>query len=1654
MKKRWVWPLIIFTLLVGVWLSIGSLQLKMMEWYLTGYCQKYFDHSLTYEKSQLHSDGTISIEGVTLRPANQSYSLHIDRLIIDSLVDWPGRLLYARLSVVRPTFQLLSVDVNPTGTRKAPLTRPYFFLRPKVDWEIIEGNVVLGEKSKDRIALSGKGLYEQGLEAAIELEFQDKQLSIAVSADESTCGIDVRGEGVVAPFKSFINRGPFHRWKAVEGTFTTALSFQCTATQNWRALGELRVNDLKLVSSSEQWEMKVGNFLTWSEDEEKVEFALSDLSIIDREREDLVLLKELAWKGEMDPNFSFQGKGEVIALNQKGSAPLQFSAKGEIVNFEEWGVELTGERKLDSTIAFSYHQCGCKSQKMGLKSERGDALILSELFFLLRSEVYPLLSLSLQKGLIDLDLEVEKKGEELSIDLNHFVGQDLAGFLWGGACSAKSLEATFQGNGVQSRENATYHLKLSDGFGKWVTPQAKYLMENVDGQVDVQEGMIDSESFITFNSNGILGTLSFAEEMEISTVHMRLEGPLGVSLLSLPTPIETVISSPFLLNLERNLPDSEFVVIADLRLKNGKMDVEGKAELIALNKASSDLWEFTFEMPMIFPLTLKQGTLKGELIPIERYIPSAWLPDPAVTFSGNATVLATYENGETELQYQLKNALVEHPQFSLAIPFLQGDKFLPGHWGRAKEGGITRAYFPLEGASLLEKSHEMSVTEVTGDLYLSSEALSIPNFQGYLGEIYLQGGALLDLATNTVHAVGQGSCHRIRAVREVLGHWHLPALFDLPIEGIVSTAEEGIVFNTSWQDEKVDIDFTVSGFLEAGKMEARGFNTQLQDLSASFIYNYKADALEVEGLQGSVVMGADGKEKLYTLSSDQMTLHQFSTQEGSFDLWLGDRMGDLFRLVGKTKRSEKGGLLVATFDDHLTHIGSIHPEQFQFAVDSEGKLQQFNMDLAFSLERSLPELKVVEHLGLFPLPQSLHKAFQQVHSASGDIISSLNFDPNDRQFRVSMQGEGISFDDQEFGHLSMKGNYKENIWKIEQLELDVFSLAAELREEKDRIEIPFFGFYFGQSFLLGSKGFYLPSEDLLQVELSLVELALDHLKEWDSLRPLFERYDLKGELKARGSLSLKFLDEAPWYLVEASLDTSVNNLSCSGLQFEDCSRVDVHYQSIRGVEVSKFTSNIRPGSCNFTIPMTVEKGGYSIPHSQVWIQGGQVSLAQENTRAFIEHIDQSAPDHKWSFALQQFTKSQLDPQTQILFDLCHEPLGTSFHLLLSEGNYRIGGMDFPFEKMQIACDPLECRLDGQIRMANQPVCFTLRSALPSLKEGEMVLSLLSKFDESPEWPLLLLWERTENNRIAISRAMGKFGPLTCSLSEGEVKSDEAAFLEGRIQIDLKEMQELLPNVFATQPLSAGLCEWTGTLSLDPMRWGQSTFQGKLRAQEMMLFGSKWGELSSQIVGKKGEILFSDVNIHHPSGAFLAPIATLKQEGMDWHLYFPELTGRNLSPWIEPESSRLKEFEVDLIRLEGLDMVFGDSLTASAEGELSFHRESDLVEFSSFQTEFASDQNESEIWLPRSGQISFSLRPEQIELTGCQDVITDQKAIRYHLSKKYPSTVGFDGKLSLYLNVQPYHVLAPLAEFITVSVRGTLESPEVNFAKTASSSHSP
>lgn len=1070
---------------------------------------------------------------------------------------------------------------------------------------------------------------------------------------------------------------------------------------------------------------------------------------------------------------------------------------------------------------------------------------------------------------------------------------------------------------------------------------------------------------------------------------------------------------------------------------------------------------------MQHPLAIQEGSFEGRGLSLPRYL-GALLPGQDTSgISGTADIRGNFDAKRLIVDISLLNGLWDHPHFRIDAT---GSHIPLARPSVDPQSGYVLVRMPFSGTSFYDKTHHLAFTDISGvaefrgdrivvkDLEAASEGMTFgvdvtikdPLQPGGPSEYRLQSreasGSVVQLKTLMSHLDGGAG-----------------VLHKLPLDGIVALNTDGGLLIARPNADGLGIEASLNGEVRDAKIVQGSGDVTVRELGMRFAYRYPENTLAVSDLQGTVLVGRQGRSvEEYRLAGDRIMVHQYPKGFVEFDLWVGDKVRDVLRVTGEAHSTAVEGSHTLTrfaFDLKNTHFGNVHPSNLQLGLRDWSQIVLFNADMDFDLSTTLRDIQRLSRTGLTGLSKRIIDEVQDMPSAEGDFSVSLSYDRTIPTFTYKVMGHEIKLYDQTVHHAYLAGSVQGDNWLVDHLKIDDLSVAADVQAQGDKWKINFLGVRATRALTMGLEGDYDPEEETFTGRVNLFEVNMSRLKEWHVTRRFAEAYDPKGDVRAQGRLVAVLCPSPDWCHIQGDFETLFRSIEIGGIRFRDAQHVATRFDSDRGLSLQKIQTALLPSrSSDKPVEIRIDQVSYNIAQNELSVDGGSFKTPHGPMGRLAEALKA-----KWGNLAFQVTRDLFDKVVskdgiggRFSFQLA--PGTSSVQLGLDSGVYFYNNHPYVLKDFLATYNPYELKVGGQFEYRGKPLWVTFRNECPISPYGQLFLS-----DQQPDRnetvrdrSLAVNWEFEPKKGFTIQKVDGHLFGLDAHLvaEDSPFNSSPYHTLTGQVTVDAQEVAPLLSAEFVQGVRDAGL---QATYVLDG-KWQVSsllpewvTFDGKATTDRWQIAGYSLNSFEASMELSSKQLKLRNVRVEDPAGVIRMPEVTLaKQQGRRWRLSIPEAVATDLTPSAlrrSDESGKKRRHDVSFpsITLSNLSGEMSDLSTFAGEGTARFIHASKkkspkgLLGFTSdLMSRIGLDL---EMVTPASGIVEYQIRDRKVVLTRLKDTYSQGKLAKFALPKDgKPSTIGFNGNLDIAVRLKPNQPLLKLADKMTFLIQGTLKKP--------------
>ncbi|MBA3239337.1 MAG: hypothetical protein H0T62_13480 [Parachlamydiaceae bacterium] len=417
------------------------------------------------------------------------------------------------------------------------------------------------------------------------------------------------------------------------------------------------------------------------------------------------------------------------------------------------------------------------------------------------------------------------------------------------------------------------------------------------------------------------------------------------------------------------------------------------------------------------------------------------------------------------------------------------------------------------------------------DIYLASTILLKPSMEGHYG---------ISLTVEALNA-------RVSDIQQLLSHFDkFTPLTALPLQGNIALGKKKNCFDLMFTPDGCKLHPSFFGSLSEGRFNGARQDLTFDDLAFDFTYDYDAKTLYFNNFQGALFLGAADNAEEYSLAGHSISFTDLRKFQATFDISLLGKEGNIFRLAGHTEEKTKekeGKPFPVFFDKERSHINGMSLSRLDLTLNDAFHIEHFHLEFPLQLQKLiacgkiLNKTKIWRDIGIGDIKKT-------ALDSQGTLQVEMKYQQKSDIFVFNVKGSDLSFNSQKIGKCLLHGKKRGNLWSIEQLKIDKFSIAADFVKENQKWIFNFLGLRWGNALLMGLKGEYLANQQTFKGDIDLLEMNLGELKNIPLLYSLLSHLQPKGQFKGSGKLLI-----SPKWETNLSLNFSITDPELLGLSF-------------------------------------------------------------------------------------------------------------------------------------------------------------------------------------------------------------------------------------------------------------------------------------------------------------------------------------------------------------------------------------------------------------------------------------------------------------------------------------------------------------------------
>lgn len=1081
---------------------------------------------------------------------------------------------------------------------------------------------------------------------------------------------------------------------------------------------------------------------------------------------------------------------------------------------------------------------------------------------------------------------------------------------------------------------------------------------------------------------------------------------------------------------------------------------------------------------------ISNGWFKGTRLPLNKFVSPFTFEEDILLIRGFGDILGAFDQQTIFIKYDAKDLVLENSDLIIELGSISqsenssSSKDFPAEYRIELDKRSSHGFIPVANGSYFEKNSGLLFTDIKANVILDGKKIYIPEIDTFCNGIYFAGAIKADFTPPekgvfNVDILSHTMNGKMSQLQHLFSHFDKPLFFlKFPLEGNVAFRGGGGHLHFAFKPLDYTLSSHIQGVLTDGEIICQNSDIVLQEVSMDFEYDHELNRLDFSDIQGTLLIGKPDHVEEYSVAGDYIRFVNYANNDAEFDVWVGDKKRDVIRVVGKTRsmplHNDNFDHVEFILDKDISHFGDVHPRNFQLTLKDWSQIETFNLQLGFSLNTLLHDLQRFSRTGLFFLSRHFLKALNDLQRAQGDFTVDFQYDNNLSQLNYHVTGEDIEVGDHSFKKFVFSGKKKNSSWMIDQIILDDLSLAADLLRTENSWKVNFLGIRYGKSLLMGLEGEYRHDANNFDATVNLLELKLDHLKEWPKLKEISDKMQLKGDLRGTGKMSFEIGNTLSNCSIQAFLNASLHSGEFKGLFLKDAKNFIVNLNTNRGINFQNLDTGFISGKTGGIQALAhLEKVEYDIDHQRISLEGIRFHVPAQNLGWLADNLEQSFPDAIQHEIGEVVRNSKKEGNLDGFLNLDIEDSHYALHLVLDKGNYFFQNSDHNLEKFILDYDPCEFKLITKYRHQQNSFWVMLKSS-SKLNNGEIIIS--EKKPEDADFTaesnaLTINWKHDFENGFALEKLSGSLGGMNFQLLNDPAisPSKNFHFLIGEIKLNVQHASYFLSPDFHKKIQSFGMgsgyaLNGNWKFSKESLLENPNiSFQGKLEGKNFEFKGYQFEKMAAELEFSPDSAIFKDLKLADPSMRLSFDQLNLtKIQDKIWSIDSPKILVSECKPSLLRKAGSKppltsKTFLIKEIELVNLTGSLDDSQTISAKGKLNFisppkknFQHTIFAIPAEILTRLGLDLT---VLNPVTGTIYYEIKNNKIYLTKFKDVYSEGKLSKFYLpNNSFRSYLDFNGNLNVQVKMKQYNLVFKLAELFTVTVQGNLQKPTYTLQK--------
>lgn len=520
----------------------------------------------------------------------------------------------------------------------------------------------------------------------------------------------------------------------------------------------------------------------------------------------------------------------------------------------------------------------------------------------------------------------------------------------------------------------------------------------------------------------------------------------------------------------------------------------------------------------------------------------------------------------------------------------------------------------------------------------------------------------------------------------------------------------------------------------------------------------------------------------------------------------------------------------------------------------------------------------------------------------------------------------------------------------------------------------------------------------------------------------------------------------------AFLNASFQDLEFGGIHFGSGKDLVCTYSSQEGLSVEGLEAEISNEKYK------LGRFFYDLKKPRILFQGFDFSLPPEKLPCVAKMANTLFPGKVYPACIEWVeTIKQNEPlEGRISLEVYPDHIWVA--LSLKEGAYYLSGKKWNLKNFTLIYDPIELGIWTQGFFCDKEYWAYLQADSMTLSHGKLAISERPLSPHAPPGSdaLVTRWERQSDKGFFVRSVKGDFHGMQVALEAASKAMDISEEIEliGRVGIDLSKTRSLfkgeIGKIVDRFSLGGGYA-LDGTFTFPKSNPSQLRFSGSCTGEGFHLAGIELASLSARLDYHPDNITFSNVSVKDWAGRLSIKQANFVRKEHTWSCACDKIELEDLrlsrlkSPWTQKGSKAFfRTFFIRSFYLNDFEADLSDMKSFGGEGTFEFSNIPKRTFLSNLL--FIPSEITARIgldftsFIPVRGIIDYEIRDGKVYLNAFRDMYSDGKHSRFYLAEGTNAYIDFAGNLNMKLKMKQYNLLMKLAEFFTITVKGTLVHP--------------